>query len=126
MLRKMDEHAHGLSTGVGWVSLGIGLALTLAPNRSTRFLALEDRRGLASVVGASDLMIGTGLLVGQRRQPWMFARVFLNLVIAISYARTVMEDRPRRKRAGGGLCLMVALTVFDYTLARRLRRPKTS
>ena len=37
MLRKKDEHAHGLSTGVGWVSLGIGLALTLAPNKSARF-----------------------------------------------------------------------------------------
>jgi len=47
---------------------------------------LEDCRGLASPVGASDLMIGTGLLVDQRRSPWMFARALLNLVIAIGYA----------------------------------------
>jgi hypothetical protein len=56
----------------------------------------------------------------------MFARALLNLVIAIGYARTLMGEMSRRRRAGGGLCMMVALTVFDYTLARCLWRRETS
>ncbi len=34
VLRKVDERARGLAVVVGWVSLGMGLALTLAPRSS--------------------------------------------------------------------------------------------
>lgn len=113
--------AQGMALGIGWISLGIGLALTLAPGRSAALLGWEDREDLARVIGAGDLIIGTGLLADRSRPRWMLARAFLNVVLAGSYARVLADGTARRRRAGGGLVLMAVLTVVDYSLSRRLR-----
>jgi hypothetical protein len=118
---KPGVPAQGLALGIGWISLGIGLALTLAPRRSAAFLGWEDREGLARIIGAGDLIVGTGLLSDRRRPRWMLARMFLNVVLAGVYARVLADGTARRKRAGGGLILMAVLTVVDYSLSRRLR-----
>jgi hypothetical protein len=117
----MDEHVEGLASGVGWVSLGMGLALTLTPRRSAGFLEWGEREGLSRVIGASDLVVGTGLLVDRARARWMLARVLLNAVLALVYAGILKGGTPRPGRAGGWLGLMTALTAFDYALSRRLR-----
>ena len=111
----------GLAAGIGWISLGMGLALTLAPGRSAEFFGWEDRVALARVIGACDLIVGTGLLSGRRRSRWMLARAVLNVVLAGSYARVLADGTARRNRAGGGLVVMSVLTAVDYSLSRRLR-----
>ncbi len=126
MSRKMGVPAQELALGVGWISLGIGFALTLAPQQSAAFLGWENREGLARVIGAGDLIVGTGLLLDRRRSRWMLARAFLNVVLAGSYARVLADGTAWRNRAGGGLVLMTVLTVVDYSLALRLRRADAS
>ncbi|MDQ3317694.1 MAG: hypothetical protein M3522_10240 [Actinomycetota bacterium] len=81
----------------------------------------EDREGLARVIGACDLIVGTGLLADRRRPRWMLARTFLNLVLAGSYARVLAGGPARPRRAGGGLVSMAVLTLVDYSLSRLLR-----
>ncbi len=110
-----------LSTGVGWVSLGLGVAMTLDPRRSAGVLGWADRERLTRLVGSVDLILGAGLLLGRRRARWMLARALLNAAIGLVYARVLAQGRPRRGRAGAGAGLMAALTVFDYSLSRRLR-----
>ena len=80
-----------LSTGVGWVSLGLGAAMTLDPRRSSSVLGWADREGLTRLVGAVDLILGAGLLLGHRRAPWMLARALLNAVICLVYVRILAE-----------------------------------
>ena len=121
MLNRIDDHVGVLASGVGWVSLGMGLALTLAPRTSAAFLGWGDRERLSRVIGASDLVIGTGLLLDRDRARWMLARVLLNAVLALVYAGILKGGTPRPGRAGGWLGLMTALTAFDYALSRRLR-----
>ena len=108
-----------MALGIGWISLGIGTALTLAARRSAAFLGWGDREGLTRVVGA-------GLLLGRRRSSWMLARALLNAVLAASYARVLAEETPRQPRARGGLTSMLVLTILDYSLSRRLRGTETS
>ncbi len=110
-----------LSTGVGWVSLGLGVAMTLDPRRSAGVLGWADRERLTRLVGAVDVILGAGLLLGRRRARWMLARALLNAAIGLVYARVLAEGRPRRGRAGAGTVLTIALTLFDYSLSRRLR-----
>ncbi len=126
MPRKTGVPSQELALGVGWISVGIGLALTLAPRRGAAFLGWEDREGLARIIGASDLIVGTGLLLDRSRPRWMLTRAFLNLVLAGSYVWVLAGGTARRKRAAGGLVMMVVLTVFDYSLSRRLRRADAS
>ena len=121
MSRKTDVLVRVLALGIGWISLGIGLALTLAPLKSASFLGMGDLKGSARVFGAVDLIVGTGLLPGRRRSRWMSARALLNAVLAVGYARILAVEKPPPMRARGGLIAMICLTVFDYTLSRRLR-----
>ena len=126
VLSRLDPHAQRLPIGIGWISLGIGLALTRAPVGTAKFLGWERRERSARLVGAADLIIGTGLLMSPRRSRWMLARATLNAVIGAIYARALADSTPRRKRAVGGVCLMIGLTANDYLLSRRLRTAEAS
>ena len=99
--------------------------MTLDPRRSSDVLGWADREGLTRLVGAMDLILGAGLLLGRRRAPWMLARAILNAAIGLVYVRVLAEGRARSRGAGAGVGLMAALTLFDYALSRRLRRAET-
>ena len=123
--RSSEGRTQRLATGVGWISLGLGSAMTLDPRRSTALLGWADREGLARLVGGVDLILGVGLLRGRRRARWMLARALLNAAIGLIYARVLAEGHPRRRRLAAGIGLMAALTLFDYSLSRRLREAET-
>ena len=100
---------------VGWVTLGFGAALTLAPARSTTALALGNRPVLGAVVGPADLVIGSGVLWARRRWPWMAARAALNLTLVGCYRAEA--GRPGGdSNARGAAVAMAALTVVDTAL----------
>ena len=124
-VRASEDRTQRLAVGVGWVSLCMGVAMTLDPRQSATLLGWADREGLARLVGGVDLTLGAGLLVGRRRAGWMLARALLNAAISLVYARVVAEGRPRRGGPAAGTGLMAALTVFDYALACRLRGAET-
>ena len=103
------------------MSLGLGIAMTLDPRRSAGVLGWADREGLTRLVGAVDVILGAGLLLGRRRARWMLARALLNATIVLVYARVLAEGHPRRVRPAAGVSLVAALTFFDYALSRRPR-----
>ena len=123
--RPLTGLTQRLATGVGWVSLGMGVAMTLDPRRSADALGWAGRERLTRLVGAVDVILGPGLLLGRRRARWMLARAFLNAAIGLVYVQILMSGNPRSKGAGAGAGLMAALTVFDYSLSRRLREAGT-
>ena len=123
--RSSEGRTQRLATGVGWVSLGMGAAKPLAPRRSAALLGWADREGLARLVGGVDLMLGAGLLRGRRRTRWMLARALLNAILCLIYARVLAEGRPDRGGPAVGAGMMAALTLFDYSLSRRLREAET-
>ena len=55
----------------------------------------------------------------------MLARALLNAIIGLVYARVLAEGRPDRGGPAAGASLMAALTLFDYSLSRRLRETET-
>lgn len=85
--RSLTERMDRLmSVGIGWVSLLLGVALTLAPREANTLLGWDGRERLARVIGAADLIVGTGLLVSRRPSRWMLGRTLLNVVIGGFYA----------------------------------------
>ena len=125
-LATVGHHARGLGVGIGWIILSLGLALTLAPRKTGNLLGWEDRKNLARVIGAADLVVGTGLLLSPRPSRWMLARTLLNVVIGGAYAGVLWAGTYGRGRAIGGVCMMGALTANDYYLSGRLREIEAS
>ncbi|MGC4748531.1 hypothetical protein ACLQ28_23195 [Micromonospora sp. DT201] len=113
--RRADE----LANVVGFVTLGFGVLLTAMPRRSAAALGLGDRPVLAGAVGLTDLVVGSGVLRGRPRWPWMAARAALNLALTGCYAAEA--NRPGgNRRARTGAIAMASLTVVDATLALAL------
>ena len=64
----MDEH--GLARALGWLSVGIGLAAIAIPGPLMKAIGLGDRPNLGRFLGVRDLVLGTGLLLGQNTAAW--------------------------------------------------------
>jgi hypothetical protein len=126
VLATVGHHARGLGVGIGWISLSLEFALTLAPSKTADLLGWGDRKHLARAIGAADLVVGTGLLLSPRPSRWMLARTVLNVVIAGAYAGALSAGTSGRRRAIGGVCMMGALTANDYYLSGRLREIEAS
>jgi hypothetical protein len=111
-LKAMDRATAERSTrNVGIITLFIGLALVLAPSKAGRLLQTGDHPAALRLIGASDLVLVPGLLVGRRRLRWLTARAGLNLVIA-AYCLWIV----RREKAVGakvGAVAMVVATLAD-------------
>ena len=96
--RSSESRTQRLTTGVGGVSLGLGVAMTLDPRKSAALLGWADREGLARLLGGVDLVLGAGLLRGRRRARWVLARALLNAPIGLIYIRVLAEGHLRRRR----------------------------
>ena len=101
----------------------MGVALTLDPRRSAAVLGWTDREGVSRLVGVVDLVLGAGLLLDRRRARWMLSRALLNAFVCLVYANVLAGEGSRR--AWAGTVAMAALTIFDYSLSRRLRVTET-
>lgn len=100
-------------------TLAIGTGLTIAPGATGTALGLGDRR-VSRTIGLFDLALGTCMLRGRPRWPWMAARTAFHQVIAACYALETTRPDPN-PRARSGLFAMATLTVLDGATAAALR-----
>ena len=61
----MDEH--GLARALGWLSVGIGVVVVAVPGPVMKAIGLGDRPTLGRLLGVRDLVLGTGVLLGQNK-----------------------------------------------------------
>jgi hypothetical protein len=106
---------------VGVVTLAAGVALVAAPGVTTRALGLEGEETAVRLVGAADLALVPGLLLGRPRWPWMAARAGLNLAQAGWFAGAAGRAKAPAL-ARGSAAALAALTAVDAPTAVALRR----
>jgi len=104
---------------IGLGTLVIGAALTMAPARTGRLLALGDDARLARALGVADLALAPALLASRRRSRWMAVRVAFNVVIVGVYVREAR--RADRLGARVGAVTVALLGVGDGAVALALR-----
>jgi hypothetical protein len=111
-----------LQRALGWGSVGTGLVLLAFAGRVCRFIRLPGRSGLVRAVGVRDVLVGLGLVLGQERLPWLWARSLSDALDTAWLWKTVRErphDSSRRAViAVGGL----GLTLVDLVGVQREAR----
>jgi hypothetical protein len=110
------------ATGVGIITLLIGIVLVVAPSRAGRLLRTGDHPRALRAIGASDLALVPGLLAGRSRWRWMTARAGLNMVIA-AYCLWLVR-RERTVGAKIGAAAMLVATAADSRTIVALRRAR--
>src|SRR5437868_6130847 len=64
-----------LATGMGWFSIGLGLAEVMAPAQVARLIGTKKHNTLMRLFGLREIAAGIGILTTPRPVGWMWARV---------------------------------------------------
>ncbi len=65
----------GLAEGLGWFSIGLGVAELAAPDALARLIGMPPQPNLLRLYGLREIAAGAGILSGHRQAEWLGARV---------------------------------------------------
>jgi hypothetical protein len=120
LVYRSNGSARTLAEGLGWFSLGLGLAELLAPRGIARALGMEERTGLIRAYGAREIAAGIGILTQKDPTPWVWGRVAGDALDLATLAGGLDERNPRRGNVGIALAAVAGATILDVLCARAL------
>jgi uncharacterized membrane protein len=109
-----------LARGLGWLSLGLGVAELLAPRTVARLTGVPIPSALMRLYGAREIACGIGLLTQEQPVPWMQARVAGDAVDLATVAAGVLVPGTARGRVAVATAIVGAVTAVDLYCNRRL------
>src|SRR5690349_16135008 len=117
--------------GLGWMSLGLGVAQLTAPHTVRRISGVDDSptsRTVVPLVGARELVHAAGLLTSRRKNVWAWTRVAGDAMDLTSLGMAIAHRGGRRRRRLGAVTgAVAAITALDVlTAVRATRATKTS
>ena len=114
------QSARALATGLGWFSIGLGLAEVLAPGKLARTLGMEGSETLISAYGIRELAAGVGILSSNDPTPWVWGRVAGDALDIATLAVGLTGDNPKKGNVGLALAAVLGATALDVICARSL------
>ncbi|MFO1057334.1 MAG: cyclase dehydrase [Dongiaceae bacterium] len=118
------DTASGVATGLGWFSIGLGLAELLAPRTLARCLGMRGAEGLLRFYGLREIGAGVGILLAREAGPWLWGRVAGDALDIATLATGLEEDNPRRGNVMLALGAVGAVTALDIVCAQSLSVPE--
>jgi len=112
------DAAESLERGLGWLSVGFGVAAIAAP-RALCWLSGLRSPTLMRMMGTRDLAAGVGILTQRDRAPWLWTRV-VGDAFDLAALSIVLAGRGRRGRAAFALAAVAGVTALDLLAAARL------
>jgi uncharacterized membrane protein len=111
-----------LAKGLGWFSIGLGLAEMAAPQSVAQLVGIEDgARTRAMIRGYGARELATGLAILSRPDArWLWARVAGDVVDLSSLAAALQRDDSDVRKVAFGLASVAGVMVADIVAARRL------
>jgi len=114
-----------LARGLGWFSIGLGLAQVVAPRDVARSIGVSDddrNRTLLRVVGLRELACGVGILTRRRPAAWLWARVAGDAMDLALLGAALTSNAPRRDRVAAATVAVAGVTALDVIDSVRLGR----
>jgi uncharacterized membrane protein len=111
-----DKLGRTLARGLGWFSVGLGLAQVAAPSRVARMIGVDDEgnEGLIRAIGVRELTSGFGLLAGGQTAPYLWSRVAGDAMdLAMLMNAMGSRDGERRQRISRAMLAVAGVTVPD-------------
>ena len=104
--RRPRRSPQQLARGLGWWSLGLGIAQVLAPRTMARLTGMRLPPTLTMLCGARAIACGVGILTQDQAQPWMRVRVAGDaLDLATVAAGLLLPGANRQRLAVTGVAL---------------------
>jgi uncharacterized membrane protein len=111
-----------LANGLGWFSLGLGLAEVITPGSLAEAIGLrneERTRSMLRLYGIREIAAGVGILSQARPEGWMWGRVGGDLLDLATLASAGAKDP---SRAGVAQAAVLGVAALDVYCASQLSR----
>jgi uncharacterized membrane protein len=120
-LLKMDEQK--LARGLGWFSIGLGIAEVAAPHAIAKFLGVrEDRRGLIRLLGLREIGSGVGILSQRRPAEGVWSRVGGDALDLGLLTAAFLSPNSNKTRVAAATAAVMGVTALDVMTAAQLSR----
>jgi hypothetical protein len=122
MTRNANTHdlTNTLARGLGWFSVGLGLAELLAPRLLTRALGMQGRETLIRSYGVREISNGMAIVASKDRAPWVWARVGGDVLDLLTLAAHLHPFNRKRKNIVVAIAAVKAILALDLFCARAL------
>jgi uncharacterized membrane protein len=127
-VKAQQDEVQRRGRGLGWMSLGLGVAQLGAPNAVRRISGVDDSamsRTVVPLVGARELVHAAGLLTSRRKGVWAWTRVAGDAMDLTSLAMAIAHrGGSRRRRLLAVTGAIAGITVVDLLTAVQATRAK--
>jgi len=123
--RISEPNGAGLSRGLGWFSLGLGLAEIAVPRVLARAIGVDHRGRTGATIramGARELANGLGILARPRDALPLWARVAGDAVDLAFLAWAFGAKRTHTQRLVGAIAAVAGVAALDVLASRRAVR----
>ena len=88
--------AVALARGLGWFSIGLGLAEAFVPGVITDWLGMRGREGIVRTYGVREIANGIGILRSKDPTPWVWGRVAGDVLDVSTVAPHLKDGHPEK------------------------------
>lgn len=112
-----------IANGLGWFSIGLGLAEIATPNLVANLIGISGdskTRKVLRFYGARELAAGFGILSKSNPSGWLWARVAGDLLDISSLCKAMIADDNDRGKSIATAAALVGVTLADVYCANQL------
>jgi len=125
--REITGRGDLLARGLGWFSIGLGMAEILAPRQLSRWIGVEEHPTLMRMLGVRETLSGIGILAQERPEAALWSRVAgdgMDLALLGSALASGSADKAKVLAATAAVAGVTALDILcslDYTRSAPVR-----
>ena len=121
------QNAEPLAKGLGWFSIGLGLAQIAMPDRVARIAGIEpttENLRLMRSFGMRELTSGVGILTQPAPDKWLWGRVAGDVLDLAMLGVALGNERNDRGRTVGAALAVLGVTGLDLLAAKELSKKR--
>jgi uncharacterized membrane protein len=118
--------SEGFARGLGWFSIGLGLAQVVAPGAVARLVGVKNHSILVRALGLREIASGVGILSHVKPRGWVWARVGGDMMDLALIGTALTDKTAKRGRLATAAAVVAGVTAVDAMCGQRLSREQGS
>lgn len=115
-----SAQANAVARGLGWFSIGLGLAECLMPQTMARAVGLSGKEDFVRGLGFRGIATGVGILISKHPEPWLWARVAGDVLDLGALTLGLDRDNPYRRGSMIAMLAVAQIGAIDVACAGAL------
>ena len=122
--RAVHSGCERLARGLGWFSIGLGVAELFASRTLCRALGMEQRETLVRAYGVREIATGVAILMSHDPTPWIWGRVGGDAIDIATLATAYQGGNPQSDNLTAAIIAVAGVTALDIYCAQNLTSDK--